>query len=252
MEDQPKLSELKAQHTPEKIRKQLEEGPRTSYLKDVVFGAVDGTVTTFAVVSGVAGAGLSEGVVVILGLANLFADAFSMAVGDFLGTNAERQRLDRERRAEEHHIAVYPEGEREEVRQIFRMKGFEGDDLERAVEIITSDVERWVDTMLREQHGHEGARANPWIAGILTFAAFAVAGSIPLIPFLLRFAGIDVEHPYAQSLCLTAMAFLVIGAAKGKRVGQRTLVAALETLAIGGAAAALAYGVGYLLQGVAT
>lgn len=252
MDDHPPLAELKAQHTPERIRRQLEEGPRTSYLKDIVFGAIDGTVTTFAVVSGVAGAGLSEGVVVILGLANLFADGFSMAVGDFLGTRAQRQRLDRERRAEEHHIAVYPEGEREEVRQIFLRKGFEGDDLERAVEIITSDVERWVDTMLREQHGHEGAPAEPWKAGVFTFIAFAVAGSIPLIPFLLRFGGVDVLHPYWASSILTAIAFLFIGAAKGRHVGQRTTVASIETFAIGGAAAALAYGVGYLLQGIAT
>src|SRR5204862_7986334 len=112
---------LAEQHPPAAIRRRLASGPAQSYLGDFVLGAVDGCVTTFAVVAGVAGAGLTQGptIVIILGLANVLADGFSMAVGNFLGTKSDQQVVDRIRRTEEMHIDEVPEAEREEIRQIF-------------------------------------------------------------------------------------------------------------------------------------
>jgi hypothetical protein len=86
--DGQELSALKAEHAPHAIRRRLDQGPEHPYLKDFIYGAVDGAVTTFAVVSGVAGAGLSSGVIIILGLANLVADGFSMAASNFLGKSS--------------------------------------------------------------------------------------------------------------------------------------------------------------------
>jgi VIT1/CCC1 family predicted Fe2+/Mn2+ transporter len=239
-------------HTPDRVRQRLEDGTPQSYLKDMVYGGIDGTITTFAIVAGVVGADLSAGIVVILGLANLIADGFSMAVSNFLGTRAEQQFLHMIRTDEEEQIRLIPEGEREEIRQIYARKGFEGELLEQVVEVITSDDQVWVDTMLTEEHGlllegPEPARAAWW-----TFVAFLVAGIVPVTPFienLLVDGGIST--PFLWSSIATGATFFAIGIYKARVVGANKIKAGFETVAVGGAAAVIAYGIGWALRGVA-
>lgn len=241
-------SGLHSDHTPTAIRRRLRRGPEASYLRDFVYGAIDGTVTTFAVVAGVVGAGLRPAIIVILGLANLAADGFSMAIGNFLSARAEIERRERTRRQEERHIAEIPEGEREEVRQIFAAKGFEGDDLERAVEVITSDRKQWIETMLREEHGFAGGSESPVRAGASTFAAFVLVGAIPLLAFLYDVVTPRaLPHAFAWSSVLTGVAFFVVGALKARFVEQPWWRSGAETLLIGGIAAGVAYGIGSAL-----
>jgi len=240
--------DLSADHTPQAVARRLEDGPQYSYLRDFVFGAIDGCVTTFAVVSGVAGADLSSRVIIILGVANLLGDGFSMAASNYLATRAERQQRKRARRTEEMHIAQIPDGEREEIRQIFAKKGFAGDDLERVVQVITSDVNQWVDTMLREELGLTVHGPSPIRAALATFSAFLFVGFLPLLSYVIPGAhGVD---PFITSSLLTALAFFAVGALKGRFVDEAWHVSGLETLLVGGAAAALAYGAGLALKGV--
>jgi len=238
-------------HTPEAIQKRLVEGPNHSYLRDFVYGAVDGSVTTFAVVSAVAGAELSAGIIVILGAANLIGDGFSMAAGNYLATRAEQAERRRARRTEEAHIAEYPEGEREEVRQIFARKGFSGQDLERVVDVITSDKKQWVDTMIREELGLTTQGPSAARAASTTFASFVLIGLLPLLPFVWKSMGGAIARPFLLSALVTAAAFFAVGALKGRFVAERWYLSGLETLGVGGSAASLAYAVGWLLKGIA-
>lgn len=241
---------LKREHTQEAIARRLAASQRHSYLGDFVLGAVDGAVTTFAVVAGGAGAGLSNGVVMVLGIANLLADGFSMAAGNFLRARADQHVLEQSRRIEEVHIDRIPEGEREEVRQIFRGKGFDGDVLERIVGVITEDRQQWVNTMLKEEWGLQLHPPSPWRAGLATFTAFLLAGMVPLLPALL-FSGALSRHSFAASSVLTMVTFFGIGLVRGKVVDQRPLAAGMETLLIGGSAASVAFLVGRLLENLA-
>ena len=242
---------LAAEHSPESIRFRLGRGPRYSYLRDFIYGAIDGAVTTFAIVGGVVGAGLPSGVVIVLGLANLIADGFSMAASNYLGVRSERQQRDRLRRMEETHIDMYPEGEREEIRQIFEAKGFEGTRLDHAVEVITADRRRWVDTMLQEEHGLTLGGPQPWRAAAATFYAFVVTGFVPLSPFVWNYLTGAGASSFVWSAGATAAAFFAVGAVKGQLVGQRWYAAGCETLALGGAAAAVAYSIGLALHHIA-
>ncbi len=242
MVQEPRVS-LDADHTPAAIRRRLREATAHSYLRDFVLGAMDGTVTTFAVVAGVAGAGLPRGVAIVLGLANLLGDGFSMAAGNYLSTKTDRQVVERARREEEQHVEQVPEGEREEVRQIFAAKGFSGPMLDEVVNVITTDRRRWVDTMLTEEHGLRLESPSALRAATATFAAFVTIGIIPLLPF---FIGVqDRPHLiFAISAAATAVSFLLVGIARGVVLGESLLRSGLETLAIGGVTALLSYGVG--------
>jgi VIT1/CCC1 family predicted Fe2+/Mn2+ transporter len=250
---QTELRRHQREHTPDAIELRLQTAGGHSYLRDFVYGAIDGAVTTFAVVSGVSGADLSSGIIVILGMANLVGDGFSMAASNYLGTRAERQLRERARRIEEHHIDTYPEGEIEEVRQLIRRKGFEGKDLEKAVQIFTSDRRQWVDLMLAEELGLPENPASPWRAAATTFIAFVLIGLLPLVSFLVAYVTpVEVEHPFAWSVALTAVAFSAVGAIKSRFVDQHWYWSALETLAVGGSAAALAFAIGWALRDVAS
>lgn len=239
--------DLESEHSPDSIRRRLQADRRHSYLGDAVLGGIDGCVTTFAVVAGVSGAGFPAGVAIVLGLANLLADGFSMAAGNYQAGKTERERVARARRHEERHIDLIPEGEREEIRQIYSAKGFSGDALEHVVDTITGDRRLWVDTMMTEELGLPLETAHPLRIALATFGAFLAVGLVPLLPFVLP--GLVPPHAtFAASCVMTGVAFFGIGLFKGYWLGTSRWRGGLETLLVGGTAATLAYAVGALLR----
>ena len=250
-EEKKDIEELKAEHTPSAIYQRLRQGTQHSYLRDFIYGAIDGVVTTFAVVSGVAGANLSPKIVIILGIANLLGDGFSMAASNFLGTRAEEQLRQQAKKDEAAHIQKIPEGEREEIRQIFSAKGFKGENLERAVKIITSDPDLWVDTMLKEELGMTLKGPSAVKAALSTFTAFVFIGSFPLLAFIYQWIFPQTQfNPFVVSTIMTGLAFVGVGALKAQFVEHRWYLSVFETVLVGGCAALLAYTVGILLSGI--
>ncbi len=234
-----------ASHTPTAVHQRIATESSPGYLRDFVYGAIDGCVTTFAIVAGVVGAAQSASLIVVLGLANLLADGLSMAVGNYLGTKSEGELLERARRIEERHIDEVPEGEREEIREIFRQKGFEGDLLEQVVEVITADRRQWVNTMLVDEWGLSLTRVRPLRAALVTFAAFVVVGFVPLLVYVvIPTATFSASTTFAASSLTTAAVFFAVGALKSRITETTWWRGGLETLLMGGAAALVAYGVG--------
>lgn len=233
-------------HSPEAISRRLDGNARPNYLRDWVYGGIDGAVTTFAVVAGVAGASLSAKIIVILGLANLFADGLSMAASNYSGTKTEVDDIDRLTEVERRHIRLEEEGEREEIRQILALKGLQGEVLEGAVAAITAREETWIRMMLTEEYGVSTTQRVPIVSAAATFAAFLIAGAVPLVPYIL-----GIENALAWALGMVMLVFFVIGSLKSLWSLARWWWSGLETLAIGLAAAGVAYAVGYALKGLA-
>lgn len=234
---------LEHDHTPEAIRYRLGRGPVQGYLRDWVYGGIDGGVTTFAIVAGAAGANMSVRVALILGFANLLADGLSMAAGNYSATKAELDEGERLREVERKHIALVPEGEREEMRQIFAGKGFPPDEVERLVALITRNENAWADTMLVEEYGVLPVPRSPSRAAASTFAAFVVCGLVPLGPIIL-----GLPAAFSLATVLTGVTFAVIGAGKSLWSLAPWWRSAAETFLIGMGAAVVAYGVGATLE----
>jgi vacuolar iron transporter family protein len=221
-------------------------------VEDFVYGATDGSTTTFAVVAGVIGAQLSPSIVLILGFANLFADGFAMAIGSYLASRTRIEYIEKQRRKEEKEIENLAEQEKQEIRDIYAQKGFKDELLDRVVNIITARRKVWVDTMMREELGLiEDKNKRPLDTAISTFVGFNTIGIIPLIPFMFLYASglkVLIQNIFIYSIIFTAISFFSIGLIEGKVVDRPILRSGLYTLGFGGIAATIAYVVGHLLS----
>lgn len=243
------------------------------YIKSAVYGGLDGIITTFAVVAGVAGASLSAGVVLILGFANLIADGISMAIGDFLSTKAEKEYARTERKRESWEVENYPEGEMKEMIELYMDKGITEKDARQMVNILSKHKKAWVDVMMVEELGIVESDESPLKNALVTFGSFSVFGFIPLFAYVLaRFipgmtgkltsttaqstipelATSGASDPTFLIACiLTGATLFTLGALKTKVTGQKWYIAGFEMLIVGGLAAAAAYLIGVALSGLA-
>lgn len=222
------------------------------YLGEFVYGGIDGSVTTFAVVAGSAGAALESKVVIILGFANLIADGFAMSVGSYLSTKSEKENYEKHKKIEYWEVKHLPEKEREEIREIYAAKGFDGPLLEQVVDRITADPDRWVDVMMKEELEMSEETKSPLAMGAVTYFSFLLFGLIPLLVYVLDYVFSWGDDLFFWSSLMTGLTFMLIGYLKAMVNQTKTLRSTIETLFLGGAAATLAYFVGSLLENLFT
>jgi VIT1/CCC1 family predicted Fe2+/Mn2+ transporter len=225
------------------------------YIKSIIYGGLDGIITTFAVVAGVTGAALSAGIVLVLGMANLIADGLSMGIGDYLSTKAEKEYQEDERRREEWEIKNYPEGEKKEMIEIYKEKGVSPEDAETIVSILSKNEEAFVSIMVVEELGILESDDSSVNNAIATFASFAVFGAIPLSAYILSLfvpiLAANSSLTFLVACIMTGLTLFALGALKVKVTGKKWLVSGMEMLIVGGLAAIAAFGIGALLAGLA-
>ncbi|CAE6487607.1 VIT1/CCC1 transporter family protein [Candidatus Nitrosotenuis uzonensis] len=220
------------------------------HFEDFIYGSFDGSVTTFAIVAGAVGASLSPVIVLILGFANLAADGFSMAVGNYQATKARIEFIQKERKREEWEIDNMADTERQEIRDIYAKKGFANELLDEIVKVITARKKVWIDTMMKEELGLIEDGRRPLDTAISTIVGFVSIGMIPLIPFVFLYVTeihLSVQNSFLYSTVFTGGAFFLIGLIKGKIVKKSLIRSGTMTLLIGAIAATAAYVVGTLL-----
>lgn len=223
-----------------------------NWVADFVYGGIDGAVTTFAVVAGVEGASLSLPIILILGFANLLADGFSMAVGKYLSDKSEVEQFEKLQAAEYEHLKTKPDHEREEVREILQRYNFKGKNLDAAVKAVTADEDAWVDLMMRNEFNMTQENIDPFKGGLATFVAFILIGFIPLMGYTFQsFLPFSADQTFVVTIVFTLLALFVVGLVKAKFSPRHWFLSGLETAAIGGIAAAIAYVVGFLLRSLA-
>ncbi|KAI3633747.1 hypothetical protein MIR68_008079 [Amoeboaphelidium protococcarum] len=227
------------------------------YLKPVVFGGVDGIITTFAVLSSSTGANLAIGTAIILGLANLVGDGLSMGIGEYLSSKAEYDYAVAERKRELWETENYLEGEKQEMVEIYQGRGMSKADAVAVIDIMSKYKDVFVDTMLVDELGIQPPDANeqPWKSGIAIFCSFCVFGFLPLLVYIIAFAtGQRVvqgfNYTYMASCIVTALCLFSLGVLKSRVTNQKWYKSGGVVLATGGIAAIAAFLLGILLEPV--
>lgn len=217
-----------------------------AYIKSGVYGGLDGIITTYSVVMGVAGANLSTIVVLALGIANLVGDGICMALGDYISTKSEIQFQQKERMREEWEVENNPDEEKQEMIELYEQKGISKEDATSAVEIISKNKKAWVDIMMVEELGLLPTDENPIKNALVTFIAFLSFGLVPLIPFIvIQIASIESGNElFYISTGLAAIFLFILGFTKSLFTYSKWWKSGLETLIIGIIAAGSSYLIG--------
>jgi vacuolar iron transporter family protein len=209
-----------------------------------IFGVSDGLVTNVSLILGFAGANPGHDVVRLAGLAGLVAGGFSMASGEWISMRAQKELLEYEIEVERRSIDANPEGEREELRELFVARGIDADLAARLSHDLMRDPDLALRTHTREELGVDpSATGSPWVAAISSLIAFAVGAFIPLVPWVVTSSGKET----LWSIALGAVGALGVGAAIGRFIRRGTWRWALRQLAVAVLAAGVTYGIGRLV-----
>jgi VIT1/CCC1 family predicted Fe2+/Mn2+ transporter len=218
----------------------------SNYIRDLVFGFGDGVNTSLGIVAGVGGAIIAADVVILAALIGMFTGAKAMAVQNYLAVKSQREILESEIKCEEYEIETVPEKEREEIEEIYRAKGFEGAELDRVVDKITSDKDVWLRTMLTEELGlNLEILGNPLKGALVMFGSFLLGGILPILPYFAVKAGLMPSvSAIVIAIAVSVASSFVVGALKGRMAKKSWIKGGLEMAGLGTGIALVGYGIG--------
>jgi VIT1/CCC1 family predicted Fe2+/Mn2+ transporter len=220
-------------------------GGRSGALRAAIFGVNDGLVSNLSLIMGVTGASVSPKVIVVAGVAGLLAGAFSMGGGEYVSMKFQRELFERLLHLEAHELAVDPQEEHGELRQIYEQKGFPPDLARQVTDVVMSDPEVALETHAREELGLDPDElGSPWGAATSSFLTFSLGAVIPLLPFLVGTGNAAILAAIAAS----GVALFTVGGSMSVLTGRSWIASGGRMLLIGGSLAAITYGVGHLLH----
>lgn len=224
-------------------------------LKPIIFGGLDGILTSFAIVAGAAGGELSPNTVLILGFSNIFADALSMGVGEFLSSKAENEWILSEREREAWEMDNYPEGEIQEMEDLYIEKGMNSEDAKTVVKIMSKYKDFFIDVMMAEELElrvpEEDHLFESFKEGVVMFCSFAAFGAFPLLGYVIipvSFPDLPSETLFTNACVVTGIVLFLMGIVKSKFSSSKWYICGLETLLLGGACATVAYVLGQYID----
>lgn len=227
------------------------------FLKPLIFGGLDGILTSFAIVAGAAGGSLSVPVILVLGFSNILADALAMGVGEFLSSKAENEWILSERRRENWEMENYPEGEIREMIDIYEGRGLSREDATSVITTMAKYKDFFVDVMMAEELAlrvpEEDHKVESMKEGVVMFCSFASFGSLPLLGYVLiplLFPAMGEEVLFTAACVITGMVLFGMGCVKSMFSASNWLICGLETLLLGGACATVAYTIGQFVDGL--
>jgi VIT1/CCC1 family predicted Fe2+/Mn2+ transporter len=213
-------------------------------LRATVFGINDGLVSNLALVMGFAGAASGNDVIVLAGVAGLLAGAFSMAAGEYVSMQSQKELFERQIELEREELRVMPEHEERELAALYRRKGLPAEEAALVAHRLMADPEHALDTKIREELGLDPDElGSPWAAAAYSFASFALGAFVPLAPFLVSVGSVAI----AASVTLALTSLFIVGALVSLLTGRGLLFSGFRQVAIGGAAALVTYVVGTLI-----
>ena len=220
----------------------------SDYVKSMVYGGLDGIITTFAVVSGVTGGALDFQIVIVLGFSNLLADGLSMAVGDYLSSKSENEFITKEIEQHQSNFKYDFQTELNDFKEYYTNKGL----TETDASLISETLAKYPEVIEQERtnmiFGTAETEAHPIYNALITFCSFILYGFIPLIAYVFASSSTFLmENTFIVAGILTGLTLFILGAIKSKLTLTNWVRSGMEMLLVGGATAFIAYMIGFIL-----
>ena len=220
-------------------------GGKSGALRAGIFGVNDGLLSNLSLIMGVAGASVSNHIILLTGVAGLLAGSFSMAAGEYVSMRVQREVFERLLHLEAHELATSPEEEHEELRSIYEQKGYPPDLARRVTEVVMRNPDVALETHAREELGLDpDDLGSPWGAAISSLLTFATGAAVPLLPFVFASGAVAV----VAAIVASGVSIFAVGAAMSMLTGRPVWLSGARMLVVGAIAASITFGAGRLLH----